>query len=161
MKTQIILVAFLTISAIAQEHPFVYRSEFRTNVTHVKAEGIIAAHSVTTVAQVAFVAIQIGNGLRQFEQPSIRLVSQITNLVNEAQVQKPLLSVQPKPLARPATKSEVKSASKPAPIPTTPTKSTVAPASKQGALYEPPQNVNADTNRPAYRRFHHLPPFDK
>lgn len=152
MKTTLLFIIGLSLSAAAQQTPFVHDVVRKTNVIHVAAStnGVVAtqAHDAVTIAEIAAVGVIEKGQFKPFDQPAIRLVSQTTNLVDKAaQAQKPLLSTARQLSAKPAPKAAIK----PAKIP-----GTNAP---HGALYEPPQNV--DTNSPAYRRAHKLPPFNK
>lgn len=92
MKTPIILI--LTALCANAQQPFVHSTERKTNVQHVAASGVIAAHTITTIAEIAAVGVIENGQFKPFDQPAIRLVSQTTNLVTQAQ--KPLLSEQSK-----------------------------------------------------------------
>ena len=92
MKLTLLLLG-LAFSASAQTVPFVFRTELKTNAANIPAQGIIAAHVVSQVLEVAYVAIVTEKGVTPFEQPAVRILSTTTNLASE--VIKPLLSAQP------------------------------------------------------------------
>ncbi len=134
----IIAVLGLAVSALAQVTtlPFIAATQVQSTNVSVQASGVTAAHTVTVTAEICAVGRIVNGNLVMADQPAV-FITRTTNLLSTDQVQKPLLSAQPQ-RNRPVPKTE--------------------PTAKQGALYDPPpQNLN--TNSPAYRRAHHLPPF--
>src|SRR5437870_8216906 len=109
MKIMLPMLLTLTFTASAADnHPFVHDVVRKTNVQNVAASGIIAAHSVTIIAEIAQVAVIEAGQLKPFDQPAVRLISQTTNLTSA--VQKPLLSAQ-RPPSKAATNPVTRDAS--------------------------------------------------
>ena len=135
MKTLLFITIGLSLTASAQNTPFVHSVQRKTNVTNVAASGVIAAHTITTVAEIAFVGVATDKGIVTFDQPAVRLVSQVTNLVDKVLVQKPSRA-----------------------LPVLPKQTTPGP---QSLNIVKPASLVVNTNSPAYRRAHKLPPFDK
>ena len=82
MKTKLILTGLLvSVILTAQEFPFVVKTEWRTNVIPVAAHGIIAAHTITSIARLYWVADAESGRVTLVDQPAVRMVSVTTNLV--------------------------------------------------------------------------------
>ena len=92
MKTLLFL--FLSsISIFAQNHPFVFRSELKTNPPiSIASSGVTIEHSITVVSNIAYVGILTEKGIMLFEQPAMSLAGIITNIPGKPMVQKPIKS---------------------------------------------------------------------
>lgn len=136
MKTILLLIALVGTASAQQSLPFVHSVDRKTNVQHIAASGVIAAHSVTAIAEIAYVGVIDNGQFKPFDQPALRVVSVTTNLADTAVAAKPIV---PNPHLRSAKPTEPE---------------------KQGVLYDPPSVPSSvNTNSVQWKRAHHLPPF--